>query len=276
MRLLAARVLVLSATSLTVAACSKATTPAASADAVASAPDVAVSSPPSADVATATPDAASLASADAAPAAAVPDVTAALDATAASLDATSASLDATSASLDATAASLDATAASLDATAASAPDAAAAPTVVTRPVPATGVYTSAEDAVLVYIEGTRKQDPVMLWSVMTEGARKVLDHVIVKAKAAPVGELAKLELTPAMLVDMTPRAFFEHMVRHAPHADASELARPLTDLVATPTKGADGSERAKVAFKLGKTSCEADAAKDGEGWKVEVSRCSGP
>ena len=255
MRLLAARVLVLSATSLTVAACSKATTPAASADAVASAPDVAVSSPPSADVATATPDAASLASADAAPAAAVPDVTAALDATAASLDAT---------------------AASLDATAASAPDAAAAPTVVTRPVPATGVYTSAEDAVLVYIEGTRKQDPVMLWSVMTEGARKVLDHVIVKAKAAPVGELAKLELTPAMLVDMTPRAFFEHMVRHAPHADASELARPLTDLVATPTKGADGSERAKVAFKLGKTSCEADAAKDGEGWKVEVSRCSGP
>ena len=144
--------------------------------------------------------------------------------------------------------------------------------VAARPVPPTGVYASAEDALLAYIEGTRRQDPERLWSVMTGSARKVMDQVVVKARATPEGELAKIGLTPAMLVDITPRAFFDHMVRQAPKPDAAELAEAVHDLVTTP----DGPERAKVTFGLGKTSCVADTAKDSEGWKVEVSRCTGP
>jgi len=151
-------------------------------------------------------------------------------------------------------------------------DAPNAPLAPSPPVPPTGVYATAEEAVLVYIEGTRKQDPERLWSVMTESARKILDQVVVKARSAPETELAKIGLSPALLVDMTPRAFFDHMVRHAPRMDAAELAEPLHDLVTTP----EGSERAKVVFKLGKTSCEADTMKDSQGWKVEVSRCTGP
>lgn len=147
-----------------------------------------------------------------------------------------------------------------------------------RPVPPIGVYATAEDALVAYLEGTRKQDPERLWSVMSVEARTLMAQVLGKAKAAPEPELAKIGLTRGALESMTGREFFEHMVRQAPKPDPQELVGALkSELAATP-------DRMLVSFTLGaapgetRTSrCQADAVKDAEGWKIEVSHCtSGP
>ncbi len=147
-----------------------------------------------------------------------------------------------------------------------------------RPVPPIGIYASAEDALLAYLEGTRKQDPERLWSVMSVEARALMAQVLGKAKAAPEPELAKIGLTRGALESMTAREFFDHMVRQAPKPDPQELVGALkTELAATP-------DRMLVSFTLGAapgetrpSRCQADAVKDAEGWKIEVSHCtSGP
>ena len=171
---------------------------------------------------------------------------------------------------DVAAATPDAAAVTPDVAASAAPDVGVAADValldsapVARPVPPIGVYTTPEDALLAYLEGTRKQDPERLWSVMSVEARGLMAQVLGKAKGAPEPELAKIGLTRGALESMTGREFFDHMVRQAPKPDPQAIVGALkTELAATP-------DRMLVSFNLGAapgetrgSRCQADAVKD--------------
>lgn len=177
-----------------------------------------------------------------------------------------ASAPAPTADVDATGGSADAGAPTPNADSAAAATGAAA-SEAARAVPATGVYASAEDALLVYVEGKRTRDPERLWSVMPDAARKVVSDTLVRTRSAPADQLAKAGLTPADLEAMTPRAFFDFLVNRAPPPAPTP---PVSALTTIP----DGDTRARVTYKLGAQACDANTVKDGEGWKVEVARCA--